>query len=138
MAKWDGRHDSGALADELRRRLGASLKAPCEVLTEKRMFGGVCFLLRGNMLCGAGKNGYMFRIESAREAEAQRLPGGRRVVMSGRAMAGFFWVDPDACDAAALGRWLALATDYVAKMPAKGAKRRRTTARRNSADEDQS
>jgi hypothetical protein len=94
------------------------------VLTEKRMFGGVCFLLRGNMLCGAGKNGYMIRTDRAREAEAAALPGGRPVVMQGRAMAGFYWVDPEACDAKGLGRWLALAQNYVGKLPAKAAKRR--------------
>jgi hypothetical protein len=44
--------------------------------------------------------------------------------MQGRAMAGFYWVDPEACDAKGLGRWLALAQDYVGRLPAKAAKRR--------------
>jgi hypothetical protein len=124
VAKWEGKHDVAALAEELRRRLAASAKAPRSALTEKRMFGGVCFLLNGNMLCGAGKNGYMIRVDRGREAEAAALPGGRPVVMQGRAMAGFFWVDPEACDAKGLGGWLALAHDYVGKLPAKAAKRR--------------
>ncbi len=124
MAKWEGRHDSEALAENLRRRLGASLKAPRAALSEKRMFGGICFLLRGNMLCGAGKNGYMFRVDPAREAEAARLPGTEPVVMNQRKMQGFFWVEPAASDAKALGRWLALAEDYVGAMPPKAAKRR--------------
>jgi hypothetical protein len=127
MAKWEGKHDVAALAEELRRRVGAFPKLSRDALSEKRMFGGVCFLLRGNMLCGAGKNGYMIRIDRARQADAKRLPGGRPVVMRGRAMPGFFWVDPAACDARGLGRWLVLAEDYVGKMPAKAAanKRRR-------------
>src|SRR5262249_49982375 len=58
------------------------------------MFGGVCFMLNGNMLCGAGKNGYMFRVDRARVAEARRLPGGRPVVMRGRAMQGFSGSSP--------------------------------------------
>jgi len=128
VAKWEGKHDVAALAEELRRRLAASAKPPRAALTEKRMFGGVCFLLNGNMLCGAGKNGYMIRTDRAREAEAAALPGGRPVVMQGRAMAGFYWVDPEACDAKALGRWLALAQDYVGKLPAKAEKRRRPKA----------
>jgi hypothetical protein len=128
VAKWEGKHDVAALAETLRRCLAASAKAPPAALAEKRMFGGVCFLLNGNMLCGAGKNGYMIRVDRARASEAGRLPGGRPVVMSGRAMAGFFWVDPAACDAKALRRWLALAADYVAKMPAKATKRRRPAA----------
>jgi len=126
VAKWEGKHDVEALAGELRRRLAGAAKAPPAALSEKRMFGGVCFLLNGNMLCGAGKNGYMIRIDRARQADAKRLPGGRPVVMRGRAMPGFFWVDPAACDARGLGRWLALAEDYVGKMPAKAAANKRS------------
>jgi len=44
----------------------------------------------------------MFRVDPARQAEAEGLPGGRPVVMRGRAMRGFFWVEPEAADA--LGR----------------------------------
>ena len=125
MAKWEGTHDAAALAETLRRRLRAALKPPAAALAEKRMFGGICFLLNGNMLCGAGKNGYMIRTDRADAAKAQALPGGRPVVMNGRAMAGFFWVDPAACDTKALGRWLALAARYVGALPAKAANRRR-------------
>ena len=121
MPKWEGKHDVPALADTLRRRLAASLKAPPPALSEKRMFGGVCFLLNGNMLCGAGKNGYMIHVGAGAQAAAARLPGGRPLVMNGRAMAGFFWVDPAACDAKALGRWLALARHYVGALPPKTA-----------------
>jgi hypothetical protein len=96
MAKWVGKHDATALADDLRRRLGASPNVPRGALGEKRMFGGVCFLLRNNMLCGAGKNGYMFRTDPTRAAAAAALPGGAPVIMQGRPMKGFSWVDPDA------------------------------------------
>ena len=125
MAKWEGKHDVEALAGELRRRLAAATKGPPAALSEKRMFGGVCFLLNGNMLCGAGKNGYMIRTDPARADEAGRLSGGEPVVMQGRAMKGFFWVDPKACAARSLERWLALAEDYVGAMPAKTSKRPR-------------
>lgn len=124
MAKWDGKHDVAALAETLRGRLPAPLRTP-GVLAEKRMFGGVCFLLNGNMLCGAGKNGYMIRTDRAAAAKAESLPGGAPVVMNGRAMAGFYWVDPEACGAKDLGRWLALAAAYVGALPAKPAKKRR-------------
>lgn len=119
MAKWQGTHDAAALAETLRRRIAASIRSP-GALAEKRMFGGICFLVNGNMLCGAGKNGYMFRVGRAAAAKAEALPGGRPVEMNGRAMAGFYWVDPAACDTKALGRWLALAAAYVGGLPAKG------------------
>lgn len=125
MAKWEGKHDVEAMAQELRRRLAGAAKAPGAALSEKKMFGGVCFLLNGNMLCGAGKNGYMIRTDPARAAAAAALPGGEPVVMQGRPMRGFYWLDPAGCDAKALGRWLALAQDYVGQMPPKAAKKRR-------------
>jgi hypothetical protein len=43
-------------------------------------------------------------------------------------MQGFFWVEPAACDARGLARWLALAEEYIGGLPAKPAKRRRAGA----------
>lgn len=91
-------------------------------ITEKRMFGGVCFLLRGNMICGTGKADFMFRVGKDQDAKALALPGSRPMDFTGKVMKGFVWVDPDACDARALRRWMTLAEDYVGKLPAKGRK----------------
>ena len=124
MAKWTGKQDVPALAEELRRHLAASPTVKRQALSEKRMFGGMSFLLNGNMLCGAGKNGYMIRTDPARGAEAAALPGGRPVVMQGRTMKGFYWIDPAACDAKALGCWLRLAESYVGAMPKAPKKKR--------------
>jgi hypothetical protein len=127
MATWRGKHDAEALAEHLRRCLGSR-----GGLSETRMFGGVCFMLNGNMLCGAGKNGYMFRTDPARAAAAAALPGGAPVIMQGRTMKGFYWVDPDACGAKGLGRWLALSQEYVGAMPPKAAKKPRRSCRVSS------
>ena len=89
---------------------------------EKRMFGGVCFLLRGNMLCGTGKTDFMFRVGKEQDAEALQRPGARPMDITGRIMKGFVWVDPDACDARSLKRWSVLAERYVGKLPLKGKK----------------
>ena len=91
-------------------------------ITEKRMFGGMCFLLRGNMLCGTGKTDFMFRVGKERDAEALARPGARPMDFTGRVMKGFVWVDPAACDGRTLRRWVVLAEDYVGKLPAKGRK----------------
>lgn len=88
-------------------------------VTEKRMFGGTCFLLRGNMLCGTGKTDFMFRVGRAQDVEALTRKGARPMDVTGKVMKGFLWVDPKACDARALKRWIALAEDYVGKLPAK-------------------
>ena len=88
-------------------------------LSEKRMFGGVCFLLRGNMLCGTGKSDFMFRVGKAQDGEALARPGARPMDITGRKMPGFVWVDAG-CDGRALKGWIALAEKYVGALPRKG------------------
>jgi len=86
---------------------------------EKKMFGGVCFLLRGNMLCGMGQDKFMFRVGKAQDAAALKRPGAKPMDFTGRAMQGFVRVDPARCDARALKGWLAMVDTYVGKLPAK-------------------
>ena len=88
-------------------------------VTEKNMFGGVCFLLRGNMLCGTGKDKFMFRVGKAQDAAALARPGAKPMDITGRVMQGFVWIEPAKCDARALKRLLAMAQGYVGKLPAK-------------------
>jgi len=102
-------------------RLRKALKGRSKV-TEKRMFGGVCFLLRGNMLCGTGSGDFMFRVGKDQDAEALSRKGARPMDFTGKVMKGFVWVDPKKCDARSLGRWVAMAEHYVGKLPAKGKK----------------
>jgi TfoX N-terminal domain len=106
------------LNDALALRLRTAL-AGRKNIREKRMFGGVCFLLRGNMLCGTGKTDFMFRVGKDRDAEALSRKGARPMDITGRAMKGFVWVDPASCDARGLRRWIDLAAAYVGKLPAK-------------------
>ncbi len=89
-------------------------------IAEKRMFGGVCFLLRGNMLCGTGKADFMFRVGRDQDAEALSRKGARPMDITGRVMKGFVWVDPASCDSRALARWIGMAEKYVAALPSKG------------------
>ena len=105
------------LADRMR----AALKGRRGV-TEKKMFGGVCFLLHGNMLAGTATKDFMFRVGKDQDVEALSRPGSRPMDFTGKAMKGFVWVDPKACDARALKGWIALAENYVGKLPAKGKK----------------
>ena len=103
-----------ALADRLRKAFTGRRN-----VSEKKMFGGVCFLLRDNMLCGTGKTDFMFRVGKEQDAEALSRKGARPMDFTGKAMKGFVWVDPDACDGRALKRWIALAEKYVGALPAK-------------------
>jgi hypothetical protein len=88
-------------------------------VSEKAMFGGVCFLLENHMLCGADKSRFMFRVGRERHALALAQRGATPVVMNGRTFQGFVWVEPQACDARALRRWIVLAEDYVGALPPK-------------------
>lgn len=92
-------------------------------ITEKRMMGGICFFVSGNMICGAdrAKNGsqrFMFRLGKEDTAGA-KLPDGTQVVMGGRPMRGFYFVDAGTCDRKLLGRWLKLALAHAKSLPPK-------------------
>jgi TfoX/Sxy family transcriptional regulator of competence genes len=105
-------------AGQLRRAV-----AGCGPITEKKMFGGICFMLRGHMLCAVSSRGLLFRVGAANEAAALARPGARTMEMRGRRMHGYVRVDPAACRERDLADWVALAADCVAALPAKSATR---------------
>lgn len=61
-------------------------------LTEKKMFGGLCFLFQGNMVCGVTKDGAMYRPGKEREAEALAA-GAHPLSFTGRPMGGMVELD---------------------------------------------
>lgn len=92
----------------------------CSGLAEKRMFGGLCFMLNGNMLCGVHKGGGMFRVGPDNEAAARAIDGAGPMDFTGRPMKGFVNVtDEGLADDARRAEWLRLALDYVGAMPPK-------------------
>ena len=115
---------------DLAARLRTALKSRKNV-TEKPMFGGVCFLMRGNMLCGTGKTDFMFRVGKDQDAEALSREGARPMDITGRVMKGFVWVEPASCDARGLQRWINLAAGYGGKLPAKAGKKPERAATRD-------
>jgi TfoX/Sxy family transcriptional regulator of competence genes len=103
------------LAELLREALSGE-----EGVVEKRMFGGLCFMLRGNMVCGTYRHRGMFRVGKEREAEALALPGARRMEMGARAMPGMVEALPEAmADDAVRARLLSLAVTFAGALPAK-------------------
>ncbi|HEU0220987.1 MAG TPA: TfoX/Sxy family protein, partial [Paracoccaceae bacterium] len=74
-------HDEG-LAQCLRGSL-----AGVAGISEKRMFGGRCFLLDGNMLCGVHRDWAMFRVGREAEGAALAIPGAAAMRFTGRPMA---------------------------------------------------
>lgn len=89
-------------------------------ITEKKMFGGLCFMLNGNMLCGVHKGGGMFRIGKANEAAALKVEGARPLGFTGRKMGGMVEVtDECVADDAQRTELMKLALDFVGSLPAK-------------------
>ena len=88
-------------------------------ITERKMFGGVCFFLNGNMLCGVEVGRYMFRVGKENEARALSRPGASPMDLTGRPMGGLVHVNAKNCSGTDLEEWLALACEYVREIPAK-------------------
>ena len=89
-------------------------------ITEKKMFGGLCFLLHGNMVCGVHKDGGMFRVGKPREAEALAIEGAQEMDFTGRRMGGFIDVDSDLMgDDTRRGQMMALALANARALPPK-------------------
>ncbi|MFC3616717.1 TfoX/Sxy family protein [Lutimaribacter marinistellae] len=88
-------------------------------LSEKRMFGGLMFLLHGNMVCGVMKDGAMYRPGKAREAAALEA-GARRLEFGGRNLGGMVEVDYAAFEDDALrARLTEFALAHAASLPPK-------------------
>ena len=90
-------------------------------LTEKKMFGGYCFLIHGHMVCGVtGKNDLMFRVGKDRYEESLKRPGARAMDFTGRPMKSMVFVDPNSTsDEEDLARWIECALDFVRTLPEK-------------------
>lgn len=83
------------------------------------MFGGKVWKLNGNMLCGAGKDHFMFRVGKDQEAEALKRPGAKVMDFTGRRMGGFIWLDPEEGLRQNLKEWVQLAENYVGALAPK-------------------
>jgi TfoX/Sxy family transcriptional regulator of competence genes len=90
-------------------------------LVEKKLFGGLGFMLDGNMLVGTtAKGALLVRIDPGKMDEALRRPGASAMHMGAKVMTGFIAVDPGGLpDAAAIKDWIAYARAYVKTLPAK-------------------
>lgn len=107
-----------ALTDRMRLAIGDGVG-----ISEKRMMGGVCFFLHGNMIGGAdrskeGERRLMFRVGKGNVAAAS-LPEGMPMILGDRPMAGFYFVYAERCDDELLADWLKLATAHAGSLPPK-------------------
>ena len=89
-------------------------------LVQKKMFGGVAFMLQGNMACGVLKSDLMVRVPKDGYEAALARPHAREMEFTGRPMRGFVVVGPDATDDdATLEDWVATGAAYALSLPPK-------------------
>ena len=87
---------------------------------EKKMFGGVGFLLNGNMLVGVWKDSLIVRLGPDEGEEALLEPHVREFDITGRAMKGWVLVGPEGVhDDEQLSAWIQQAVKFVGALPAK-------------------
>ena len=103
---------------ELGKRLAAELKGlPAQ---EKKMFGGVGFLLHGNMACGVHKDGLIVRVDPAKHAALLKKTGARPFDITGRPMKGWLIIDaPGFRTAAQLRAWVKEGVSFALTLPPK-------------------
>lgn len=86
---------------------------------EVRMFGGIGFMLNGNLVAAASRRGLLARVGKDRQTEALARTGARPMMMRGRPMEGYVYVDPPALNKQAVENWLRMAVAYVQTLPPK-------------------
>jgi TfoX/Sxy family transcriptional regulator of competence genes len=122
------RHTIGAvpydeeLADRIRELVGTE-----QGVQEKKMFGGLAFLISGNMaIAASGQGGVLVRVDPDHSYRLSSTTKAEPMVMRGRPMAGWLRVPAEGvATKRQLDKWVKLGTGYARSLPAKAAKKRR-------------
>lgn len=103
------------LADRIRDAL-----APRADLTERKMFGGIAFMVGGNMAVGVIGDDLMVRLDPVDAEKAQAEPYTRPMDFTGKPMKNMIYVDPGGTEADEnLAGWVEAGADFAASLPQK-------------------
>ena len=104
------------LADRIRQLVGGE-----SGLSEQKMFGGLAFLIGGNMaIAASGQGGVLVRVDPAESDALVATTSALPMEMRGRQMQGWLRVDADDVhDEAELAKWVELGAAYARSLPAK-------------------
>ena len=93
---------------------------------ERKMMGGLCFMVNGGMCCAAsGRGGLLVRVDPEDQPRLIRDPHVRPMVMGGRSVTTFVRVMPEGYrTAAALRKWVKRGLDFASGLPPKAAGRK--------------
>lgn len=98
--------------EELVASVRAALKGT-GAIREVKMFGGIGFMLNGNLVAATSRRGLLLRVGKDRQAEALTQSGARPMVMRGRTMEGYVYLDPPALSKQTVQNGLHMAVAYV-------------------------
>jgi TfoX/Sxy family transcriptional regulator of competence genes len=102
-----------------------SLLARRQGRDERKMFGGVAFMLNGNMCCGVHQDDLMVRVPPLEYTDAVKRPHARVFVLTGKPMKGFVLVSaPGYRTEAPLKGWVEMGSACARSLPAKPAKKK--------------
>jgi TfoX/Sxy family transcriptional regulator of competence genes len=87
--------------------------------TRKKMFGGTCYLIKGNMFCGVYKDYMILRLGKEESKEALAQSHVKPFDITGRPMKGWVMVEQSGLNESSIERWLLKAKDFVEKLPPK-------------------
>jgi TfoX/Sxy family transcriptional regulator of competence genes len=108
-----------AYDENLAQRMRVYL-ADQEDLQERKMFGGLAFMVRGHMCCGVVGNELMVRVGSEQYTAALAQPHAREMDFTGRPMKGMVMVATDGVVSnEALGQWIQRGITFVSSLPPK-------------------
>ncbi|MGB6123251.1 MAG: TfoX/Sxy family protein [Bacteroidota bacterium] len=103
------------LAERLREALKGQRR-----LVEKKMFGGIAFMVRGNMCCGVQGNDLMARIGTAEFEAMLKKPHAREMDFTGKPLKGFLYIDQAGLKTERqLGYWVEKSLKFVLSLPPK-------------------
>jgi TfoX/Sxy family transcriptional regulator of competence genes len=106
--------------ESLAARVRALLSTRDDV-TEKKMFGGLCFMVKGAMCCGLTKSDFMVRVGAAQYEDALAQPHARPMDFTGRPLKGMVYVAPEGLRGDdALARWVRRGVEFVTSLGATG------------------
>lgn len=108
-----------AYDEGLAQRIRETLSGRDDVV-EKKMFGGLCFMVRGHMACGIVKDEIMVRVGKARYEDSLAQPHAREMDFTGRALKGMVYVSPEGVESDAdLAEWVGRGTANAESLPPK-------------------
>ncbi len=95
---------------------------------EIKMFGGIGFMLNGNLLIAVSRRGLLARVGKEAQDDALMRPGATPMVMCDRLMSGYIRVDMSALDEGEVASWVHMARLFVQTLP-----KRKSTPKEKSA-----